>query len=59
MYLFAQIDSSIMLTNNKKALQDKSWGQVRTVLNGCGKVVQMIRKMRDHVENMPLKEPHY
>ena len=57
--IFASMDSSIALTNDKSTLQDKSWiNSIAKYFNNGGKIMQNLRVMKEFIINDKIPVPH-
>lgn len=59
LYFLYQIDSTILLRNDKRQLEDKSWNYAKGYLSNSGKVVQNIKKILPFLEDKRMPDPHY
>ena len=51
LYYFYQIDDSILLRNDKRQLEDKSWNYIKDYLSSWGKVVINMKKILPFMED--------
>jgi hypothetical protein len=50
MYLFVPFDTSILLTNDRKALFGTSWEDCKKYFANGGKTISNLKKVRDFID---------
>lgn len=59
LYYFYQIDNSILLRNDKRQLEDKSWNYIKNYLSSWGKVVINMKKILPFMEDKKICDSHF
>lgn len=46
MYLICDLDKTIVLSPDKKKIQGRTWAHVQNYMNGSGKVVALLKRLK-------------
>lgn len=59
LYFVASLETSILLTNDKKALLYPTWDEVKKQFSNGGKIVSLFKKVKEYVENDMIPNHHF
>lgn len=59
LYFIAEIDSSILLSNDKKTLVAANWDELRKLYSSGGKIVTNLKKLKEYIENDLIPLAHF
>lgn len=59
LYFIVQIDTGILLTNDKKSLLSPTWDEVKKHFSNGGKIVSNLKKVKDYIENDMIANSHF
>ena len=59
LYYFYQIDNSILLRNDKRQLEDKSWNYIKNYFSSWGKIIINMKKILPFIEDKRINDSHF
>jgi hypothetical protein len=59
LYFIVSLDTSIILTIDKKSIQNPSWDEVKKQFSNGGKIVSLFKKVKDYIENDMISNHHF
>ncbi len=59
LYYIVQLDTSILLTNDKKALLQPTWDEVKKQFSNGGTIVTNLKKLKEYIENDMITNSHF
>ena len=59
LYFIASLDTSILLTNDKRSLLNPTWDEVKKQFSNGGRIVSMFKKVKEYIENDMIKNSHF
>ena len=59
LYFFCDFDNQIVLTTDKKSLQNPVWEEVKKYFSNSGKVLQSLKKLKEHIELNKVENVHF